>query len=94
VEVGEGVGLDGTANVDYFFFELLGKVRDEDVADRVFCGLIQNQSESAIGIVVADQDDRAMKNGAAQLAAIEQQLSPERGKWLGHAAKFARGLRR
>lgn len=77
VEVAEGAGLDGAADEKWQFFNGVRQIGDERFADFVFARLREDQSESALGVVGADQNDGPMKNRPAQLAAIQQQLAFE-----------------
>jgi len=44
----------------------------ERVADLVFSPMIEDQTKSALGVVLADQYRRVVENGTAQFAAIQQ----------------------
>ena len=57
VEVAEGGGLDGAAEVEGEFFDGVGEVGDEHFADFVGAGLVQDEAECALIVVLADQND-------------------------------------
>jgi len=57
VEVAEGAGLDGAAEEEGEFFDGVGEVGDEHFADFVGAGLVQNEAECALSVVLADQND-------------------------------------
>ena len=78
MEIAEGGGLDRAAEVDAQFFDGVGEVRDENFTDFVGAGLVEDEAEGAVGIVLADEDDGAVKDGAMQLAAIQKEFSFER----------------
>ena len=84
MEITKGSGLDGAAKVEVEFFDAVGKVRDEDFANFIWAGLIENKAEGPLGVVLADKNDRAVEEGAAELAAVQEQLATKRLEFISH----------
>ena len=61
VEIAKGGGLDGAAQVNAEFFDGVGEVSDEDFANFVGAGLIENESEGAVRVMLANEDDGAVE---------------------------------
>ena len=72
------------------FPERVGQVGHEHLADLVAGGAVQHQAERALGVVLADENDRAVKKRAAQTAAVQQQSAFEKFYRLAHCwSQFA-----
>ena len=74
------------AVIDALFLDGFGKVRNKDFANFVWAGLIENEAESALFVVLANENDRAIKKRSAQLSAVQEQLPPQRLEFLRHTA--------
>lgn len=61
MEVTERGGLNGTANVQRLFSEAIGEIFDQHLSEFVVGGSVEHQSQRPCGIVLAYEDDGAMK---------------------------------
>src|SRR5436190_7507559 len=84
MQIAERGGLDRAAQIELVLFDGIGEISNEDVADFVFGGIGQDEAERALGIVVANEDDRTVKERPAKLSAIQKQLAPEGLEYFGH----------
>ena len=75
VQIAQGLRLDGAAEKKRLLLEHGGQVGHERFADLVFRGAVEHQAKGAFGIVLADEQDGAVKEGALQLAVVEEQLA-------------------
>jgi hypothetical protein len=75
MEKAQDAGLDGAAQEKGLLFEGLGQVGHQRVAHLAAGRPVENEAESAFGIVLANQDDGAMEKGAVQFAAVQEQLA-------------------
>ena len=57
VKVAEGAGLDGAAHVEVHFFDGVGEIGDEDFTDFVGAGLVEDEAEGALFVVLANEND-------------------------------------
>jgi hypothetical protein len=71
VEIGERAGLDWSSDIEAFLFQGLREIGHEDVTDFVFSGMIQDEAEGAVAIVMANQNNRPMEKRAAELTAVQ-----------------------
>ena len=58
-------------------FDPFRQIGDDEFAHGLAERTVENQAERAFRIVLADEDDGALKIGAAELAAVEKQLAPQ-----------------
>jgi hypothetical protein len=70
--------LHGPAKEKWRFLQCAGEVRDDGFADLILGGSVEDQAEGALGVVLANQDNRAMEKRAAQLSVVQNQLAFER----------------
>src|SRR5438128_4372961 len=70
----QGGGLDRAAQIKRAAFEVVRQIGHDHLAHAVTRGPIQDQSKRAFGIMLADEDNRALEEGASQLSTIEKQL--------------------
>jgi len=77
VQKTEGGELDRATEKKGLVAQLLGKIRDDHVAQFVAARAVKDEAESAFAIVLADKNDGALKERTAQLPAIQQQLAFE-----------------
>ncbi len=78
--------LNWTADMENLFFERFRQIRDQGIADFISGRPVQDQAKGALRIVLADQNDGAVKERAGQLPAIKEQLTLQRWKGLRHAS--------
>src|SRR6476659_850115 len=71
----QGGRLDRTAEVKRTTFEGVREVRHDHLADVIPCRTIQDETEGAFRVMLADENHRALEEAPPQLSAIEQQLS-------------------
>jgi hypothetical protein len=57
VQVAERAGLNGAAHIEVHFFDGVGEVSDEDFADFVGAGLVEDEAEGALFVVLANEND-------------------------------------
>jgi hypothetical protein len=77
----EGIGVEktqrcrlhGSTQVKRTFLERGGQVGNDHFPDFTAGGAVEDEAEGALGVVLADEDDRPLKKGAVQLAAVQQQ---------------------
>jgi hypothetical protein len=74
MEKAQDAGLNGAAQVNGLLFERVGQIGHDHVADVAASRVVEDQPESALGVVLANQDDGAMEKGAVQFSAIQKQL--------------------
>jgi hypothetical protein len=86
MEKAEDAGLDRAANVKGLLLEGLGQIGDDGVADLAAGRAIENQAQRAGGIVLADEDDGAMEEGAVEFPAIEKQAALQELGRPGHSS--------
>ena len=67
--------LDRAAQIQRATFKRLRQIRDDHVAHLVARRAVEHQAERAFGIMLADNHHCALKERAAQLPAVEQQLA-------------------
>ena len=86
IEVTQGRGLDRTTEEKRKFLQGIGQIGDDHFTDVAAGSAVQDEAESAFGIVLADQQNGALEERTLQLAAIEQQLSFEECLGVRHTA--------
>jgi len=52
MKISERIGLDRSADEKAVVFKAFGQIGNQDIADFIFGGMIEDESESAVGIVV------------------------------------------
>src|ERR1041385_1140049 len=67
--------LNRTAEVKRKLLQCVRQVRYDHFAHIAAGRAIQDEAESAFGVMLADQEDCSLKKRTAQLTAVEQQLS-------------------
>jgi hypothetical protein len=67
--------LDRAPQEERTSFDGVGKIRDNHFTNVTASGPIKDQPKSALGIMLTDEYDSALKKRAAQLTAVEQQLT-------------------
>ena len=80
----EGAGLDRAAEVEGRIPEGIGQVGHDHLANLASERAVEHQAEGAIGVVLADEDDRALEKRAAQLPAIQQELALQKFRFVRH----------
>jgi hypothetical protein len=71
----EGGKLDGTAKEKRLVLELFREVGDDHFAQLVAAGTVQDEAESAFGVMLADEENGALEERTGQLPAVQQQLA-------------------
>src|SRR5438445_1723933 len=94
VQIAERRRLNGSAQIERLFPERIRHVRHDHIADVFSAGTVQHQPQGALRIMLADQDDGAMKKRTAQFAAVEQQLAFQRFEVLCHVCYRKNDLHR
>ena len=84
MQIAERGGLDRAAEKQLVLFDGVGEVSDEDITNFVFGGIGQDKAERALGVVMANENDRTVKERPAKLSAIQKQLAPEGLEYFGH----------
>ena len=78
------VGLHRAAKKQRRFLERVGQVGDDHFADGFAERAVEHETERALGVVLANQNDRALKKRTAQIAAVQQQFAFEKFLRLAH----------
>src|SRR5882724_11123906 len=81
----QGAGLHRATDVERKFLERFGQVSHDHLANLAAGTPIEHQAESAFRIVLADEDDGALKKRAAKLSAVQQQLAFQKFFRVTHA---------
>ena len=61
VKVAKGGGLNGAAEVEVKIFDGVGEISDQDFAYFILAGLIKDEAKRALGVMLANKDDRAIE---------------------------------
>src|SRR5687767_10485922 len=77
MQIAECLRLHWTAKVKWLLFDAGGQIGHEGVPDFVGSGAIEDQTEGAFGIVLANEDNGAMEERALQLPLIQNELALE-----------------
>ncbi len=80
----QGARLHRAAHEKRLALDRLRQIRHQGLAHFALGGPVQDQAESALRIMLANQHDGAMEKGPVQFAAIEQQLPLQGFMTLGH----------
>src|SRR5438874_190910 len=88
VKIAQRLRLNGPAEIKRFFFEHIGQVGGQSVPYLVVGGTIEDEAESAIGVVLTDEDDCAVKERAAKFPVVQDQLSLQRWAGVRHLPVF------
>src|SRR5437660_12446217 len=78
MQIAQRLRLNRPAEIKYFFFQPIGKVGGKSITYFIISGAIKNQTESAITVVLADENDGAMKERTAKFPVVQDQLSLQR----------------
>lgn len=57
VQIAEGAGLNRAAQINIEILDRVGEIGDEDIADFVWAGLIEDEAERALFVVLANKND-------------------------------------
>ena len=88
----QGLGLDRPAQKEVFRLERIGQFGDQRVAHFVLRAAIDDQSEGPVGIMLADQNDGAMKEGPLQPPVVQDELAFQRFHFRRHFAIVVSGI--
>ena len=92
MEKAQGGGLNRAAEVEREAFQRLRQVGNDHFPHVVSRGPVKHQAEGTFGVMLADEHHGALKKGAPQFAAVEQQLSFQESLHLRHSGSFRRRL--
>src|ERR1019366_339477 len=85
-------GLHRPAEIQRRFLECVGQIGDDHFADGLAERTVEDETERAFGIVLADEDDGALEERTAKLSAVEQQLAFEKFEWRWHGLRLESSL--
>jgi hypothetical protein len=89
VKVAEGAGLNGAPEVEVKIFDGVREISDQDFANFILAGLIEDEAKGALGVMLANENDGAIEKRTAQLPAIQQQFAFERLEFVSHKGSQA-----
>ena len=75
VQKTQASGLNRAAEIERRFLENIRQIGHDHLVDFLFAGTIEDQTECAFVIVLADQDDCVLEERTTQLPAVQKQLA-------------------